>query len=162
MFFIKHANLDNTLKHCCNMLFLWYKSFHIIALVAWFAGLFYLPRLFVYHSESKDYVSKNKFIIMDYKLYFYIMNPAAILTIISGFLLLNSNLKYYSQQNWMHAKLTLVFFLVLYHLYLGRLLIKFKRQKNTHSSIFLRVINEFPTVILIFTTILVVVKPNLF
>lgn len=141
------------------MLFLWYKSFHIIALVAWFAGLFYLPRLFVYHCESQDTISKQRFIVMEHKLYYYIMNPAALLTLIFGMLLLHSQFQYYMSKPWMHFKLGLVFLLVIYHIYLGYLLIQFKQDKNKHSSRFYRVINEFPTIILIIVTILVVVQP---
>lgn len=142
------------------MLFLWYKSFHIIALVAWFAGLFYLPRLFVYHTQSNDKISQDRFIIMEHKLYYYIMNPAALLTLTFGMLLLHNHAQYYFHANWMHIKLTLVFLLIIYHAYLGKILSNFKHNNNTHSSRFFRVLNEFPTLILISTIILVVVRPT--
>ena len=100
---------------------LWVKAFHIIFMVTWFAGLFYLPRLFVYHAMATDRVGIERFKIMERKLFFGIATPGAVLTILFGIWTLSYNLHGYMQMGWMHAKLGLVALLVLYHLYLGKL-----------------------------------------
>lgn len=138
---------------------LWLKSFHIIAMVTWFAGLFYLPRLYVYHSVAEDEISKKRFIIMERKLFFGITTPGGIITTIFGLWMLVLNYPYYHPMMWLHIKLALVCVLWLYHFYLGYLWIKFKNDQNTHSHVYYRWINEVPTVILIAVVILVVVKP---
>jgi len=138
---------------------LWIKAFHIIFMVTWFSGLFYLPRLYVYHSEALDDISKERFKIMERKLYYMITTPGAILTVIFGLLLLKSNLHFYTHAVWMQLKLGLVLILILYHLYLGKLLHQFQIDKNQHSTKFYRWVNEIPTIILILIIILVVVKP---
>lgn len=138
---------------------LWVKAFHIIAMVCWFAGLFYLPRLFVYHAQSEDFASKERFKIMERKLYRGIMTPSAIATILLGIWLISYNPTYYMQSGWFHAKLTLVALLIGYHHACGRLLKKFAADKNTRSHTFYRWFNEFPVVILISIVILVVVRP---
>ena len=139
---------------------LWIKSFHVIFMVTWFAGLFYLPRLFVYHSMAKDKPSIERFKIMERKLYYGIMTPGAIITILLGFwLLYDYAWAIYKKAGWMHVKLTLVFVLALYHLYCGKLLKTFKKDKNTKSHVFYRWFNEFPVLILIATVILVIVRP---
>lgn len=140
---------------------LWIKSFHIIFMVTWFAGLFYLPRLFVYHAMTTDTTSLDRFKIMERKLYFGIMMPGAIFTILFGAWLMSNDLRGYLHQPWMHLKLTLVFLLVLYHLYLAKLLKAFKLNKNRHSHTFYRIINEIPVLFLAAIVILVVVKPDL-
>lgn len=139
---------------------LWVKAFHIIAMVTWFSGLFYLPRLFVYHAAANDAVSIERFKIMERKLYFYITTPGAILTLILGGWLLSFNPGAYLSQGWMHIKLTLVLLLILYHVYLGILLKQFARNENAHSSRFYRYVNELPSLLLIAIVILVVVKPT--
>src|SRR5690606_16759208 len=111
---------------------------HIISFVAWFSGLFYLPRLFVYHAMTEDKIGIERFKIMEYKLLYYITIPAAILTIIFGVALLYLNLSYYLQQNWMHAKLGLVALLLIYQGYLVYLLKQFKKDQNQYSDRFYR------------------------
>jgi putative membrane protein len=139
---------------------LWVKAFHIIFMVTWFSGLFYLPRLFVYHAETNDEISNARFKIMERKLYFGITTPGAILTLIFGFWLLEFNMPFYSHQLWMHAKLALVALLVIYHLYLGKLLFDFRQDRNTHSHVFYRWLNEIPVLFLTGIIILVIVKPS--
>ncbi len=135
---------------------LWIKSFHIIFMVTWFAGLFYLPRLFVYHAMSEDAASIARFKIMERKLFYGIMTPGGIITIALGLWLW---LGYGISGGWLMAKLALVAALVVYHLYCGKLLLDFKHDRNTHSHVWYRWFNEFPVLILIAVVILVVVKP---
>lgn len=135
------------------------KALHVISIVAWFAGLFYLPRLFVYHTGAKDPISDARFKVMEHKLYFYITTPAGLLTLFFGSCMLFSNHAFYATLTWMHVKLSLVFLLVLFHLYLGRCVYQFKSNKNTHSEKFYRCINEIPTLILIAVVFLSFVKP---
>jgi putative membrane protein len=124
---------------------LWVKAFHIVFMVTWFAGLFYLPRLFVYHSMATDKTS---------------MTPGAVITLITGFwMLYDYAWGFYKQAGWLHAKLFLVAILVAYHLYCGYLLQCFKHDRNKHSHVFYRWLNEFPVVILIGVVILAVVRP---
>lgn len=139
---------------------LWIKALHIIFMVTWFAGLFYLPRLFVYHAMSQDKTSIERFKIMERKLYFGIMTPGAILTIITGLLLLhNYAWRLYKNFGWLHFKLALVIFLIFYHIYCGYLLNSFKHDRNKHSHVFYRWLNEVPVIFLVGCVILVVVKP---
>ena len=138
---------------------LWVKSFHIIFMVTWFAGLFYLPRLYVYHAMSSDEISNERFKIMERKLFFGITTPGMIFTIIFGLWLLSYNMHGYMQAGWMHMKLTLVLLLVLYHCYLGKLYFDFKNNRNKHGHVFYRILNEIPVFILAGIVILVVVKP---
>lgn len=135
------------------------KAFHIIAMVAWFAGLFYLPRLFVYHADAKDKISIERFKIMEHRLYYYIMLPSALLTLLFGFILLSFLPHYYVQATWMHLKLGLVMLLILFHLYCGKCLRDFKRDHNQHSSLFYRWLNELPTLLLIAIVIVAEVHP---
>lgn len=135
---------------------LWVKAFHIIFMVTWFAGLFYLPRLFVYHTMSSDPAGIDRFKIMERKLYYGIMTPGAILTIVLGIWLW---LGYGFSGGWLHTKLLLVAILVIYHFYCGKLLQDFKHDRNRHSHVYYRWFNEFPVLILIAVVILVVVKP---
>src|SRR5690242_6406869 len=138
---------------------LWVKAFHIIFMVTWFSGLFYLPRLFVYHAETKDEISHARFKIMERKLYFGITTPGGVLTLFFGYWLLLYNPAFYLHQPWMHAKLALVIFLVIYHIYLGKLVFTFRDNQNTHSHIFYRWLNEIPILALIGIVLLVIVKP---
>ena len=136
---------------------LWIKSFHIIFMVAWFAGLFYLPRLFVYHTLAEDRISIERFKIMERKLYVGIMTPCMILTIGLGMWLW---LGYGFRGGWMHAKLALVLVLIAHHFYLGKLIEDFKHDRNKHGHVFYRWLNEIPALpVLIAIVILVVVKP---
>lgn len=134
-------------------------SFHIISMVAWFAGLFYLPRLFVYHTEVTDENSYERFLTMERRLFKAIMNPAMIATIFFGFWLETFNWSYYFHSYWMHAKGILVAILIIYHHLCGYYIKKFHQRKNEKSQLYFRFFNEVPTVILIAVTILVVVKP---
>jgi len=139
---------------------LWVKSLHIIFMVTWFAGLFYLPRLYVYHAMSGDQVSRDRFKVMERKLYFGITTPGGILTIIFGlWTMFYMGPDTYAGQSWLTLKLILVSVLVLYHIYCGKLLFDFKQDRNKHSHVWYRWFNEVPTVILIAAVILTVVKP---
>lgn len=135
------------------------KAFHIIAMVAWFAGLFYLPRLFVYHADSSDVLSDDRFKIMERRLYYGITWPAAILTSVLGLILLSYNPRYYLTAGWMHAKLGFVILLWIYHLSSGHFLKQFAKNKNNKKAIFFRVFNELPVLLLVGIVLLVVVKP---
>ena len=135
---------------------LWIKSFHIVFVVAWFAGLFYLPRLFVYHAMAEDVPSRERFKVMERKLYVGIMAPGAVLTLVFGLWLW---LGYGFSGGWLHAKLVLVALLIAYHLWCGKLFKDFRYDRNTWSYVWYRWFNEIPTVILLGVVILTVVKP---
>jgi len=139
---------------------LWVKAFHIIFMVTWFAGLFYLPRLFVYHAMSEDSASRERFKIMERKLYYGIMTPGAVLTIGFGiWLLVDYAWAAWHSAGWLHVKLALVLLLIGYHLWCGKLVGDFARDRNRHSHRWYRVFNEVPVLFLIAIVILVVVKP---
>lgn len=125
-------------------------------MVTWFAGLFYLPRLFVYHAMSTDAIGIERFKVMERKLFYGIMTPSAVLTILFGLWLW---LGYGISGGWLHAKLVLVVMLIAYHLYCGKLLAEFKYDRNRHGHVYYRWFNEIPVVILFAAVILVVVKP---
>jgi putative membrane protein len=135
---------------------LWIKAFHIIFVVTWFAGLFYLPRLFVYHAMTTDSAGNERFKVMERKLYWGIMAPGGVLSIVSGLWLW---LGYGIGGGWMHAKAGLVLALIGYHLWCGALIKDFRLDRSTRSHVWYRWFNEVPTVILIAAVILVVVKP---
>ena len=135
---------------------LWIKALHIAFMVTWFAGLFYLPRLYVYHAMSDDAPGIERFKIMERKLFFGIMTPGALFTIASGAWLWHG---YGFSGGWLSAKLALVAVLVAYHAYCGKLLFDFKHDRNRHGHVFYRWLNEFTVVILFAVVILVVVKP---
>ncbi|MDZ7736704.1 MAG: protoporphyrinogen oxidase HemJ [Gammaproteobacteria bacterium] len=136
---------------------LWVKAFHIIFMVTWFAGLFYLPRLFVYHALADDQTSIDRFKIMERKLYYGIMMPGALLTIVFGLWLM---LVYTGMDaTWLHIKLALVLVVIGYHLYCGKLLNDFKHDRNSHGHVWYRVFNEIPVLLLIGIVILAIVKP---
>jgi len=140
--------------------YLLFKSLHLIAVVSWMAGLLYLPRIFVYHVENSEKEETTKiFEIMEKRLYFYIMRPAMVATWFFGIILIYiSGLDIFSQL-WMHIKLALVIFLTIYHEYLGKCLKSLKLKTNTKTSKFFRIINEVPTIILIFIIFIVIFKP---
>ncbi|WP_062265593.1 protoporphyrinogen oxidase HemJ [Endozoicomonas arenosclerae] len=138
---------------------LWVKAFHIIAMVCWFAALFYLPRLFVYHAMSEDQASNERFKIMERKLYRGIALPSMIATLALGFWLISYNPSYYMSGGWMHAKLALVVLLIGYHHMCGAFMKKFANDANTKSDKFYRIFNEVPVLFLVGIVILVVVKP---
>ncbi len=140
---------------------LWLKSFHIIFMVTWFAGLFYLPRLYVYHAQANDDISIERFKIMERKLFWGIMTPGAVLTIIIGTIMIFQlgGLDYLAAAIWLQAKLGLIIILLIYHVWCGKLLIDFKHNQNTHSHVWYRWFNEFPVILIIPIVIFVVVKP---
>lgn len=138
---------------------LYIKAFHLIAVVAWFAGLFYLPRLFVYHAQASDLIGLDRFKVMERRLYYGITWPAGVLTTLLGGLLIAYNKSYYLSAGWMHAKLGFVVILWAYHLLCGHYLSVFAQNKNEHSDLFYRVFNELPTILLVGIVLLVVIKP---
>jgi putative membrane protein len=135
---------------------LWLKAWHIIFVVTWFAALFYLPRLFVYHAMSSDPATIERFKIMERKLFNGIMTPGAVLTLISGVWLW---VGFGFKGGWLLAKIGLVGILVIYHLYCWKVMLDFRNNRNVHGHVFYRWLNELPTLILIGIVILVVVKP---
>lgn len=147
--------------------FLWLKAFHIIFVVTWFAGLFYLPRLFVYHAElgpisMTDPHQKNnhlRFCTMEYRLFWFIMTPSAVFTLLLGLSLLwAAPVGAYSHAGWLHLKLILVLFLLVYHHLCAKYLKQFKHNQNTKSALFFRWFNEIPGILLILIVILAVTK----
>lgn len=141
------------------MLYLWLKALHIVAIVCWFAGLFYLPRLFVYHAMSEDQASQARFQIMERKLYRGIMMPSMIATLLFGIAMVAMNPGLFASGGWLHTKLALVVLLIGYHLMCGAQLKRFARNENNRSHVFYRWFNEFPVLLLLAIVILVVVKP---
>jgi len=139
---------------------LWVKAFHIVFVVTWFAALFYLPRLFVYHAMCEDDAGKERFKVMERKLYRGIMTPSAIATVIfGGWLLSFYSVDAIATMHWLHLKLLLVLLLLGYHHFCGRLLRQFKEDNNQRSHVFYRWFNELPVVVLIVVVILAIVKP---
>jgi putative membrane protein len=134
---------------------LWIKALHIIFVVTWFAGLFYLPRLFVYHAMAEDAASRERFKVMERKLYWGIMAPGAILTVVFGGWLMSQG----TWGAWLYAKLLVVAFTIAYHLWCGKLLRDFVHERNTKSHVWYRWFNEIPVIFLAAAVVLVVVKP---
>ncbi len=140
--------------------YLLFKSLHLIAVISWMAGLLYLPRIFVYHVENSEKKEITEiFEVMEKRLYFYIMRPAMILSWFFGIILIYINGLDILVHLWMHIKLGLVVFLTIYHEYLGICLKSLKLNTNTKTSKFFRIINEVPTIILIFIIFIVIFKP---
>ena len=141
-------------------MYLWAKAFHLIFIVTWFAGLFYLPRLFVYHALCDDEVGSARFKLMERKLYFGIMAPAALLSVASGlWLLAIHGSAWVAAATWLHVKLVIVSLLVIYHLYLGHLRRVFAADDNQHGPVFYRWLNEAPVLALVAVILLAVLKP---
>jgi len=140
---------------------LWLKAFHIIFMVTWFAGLFYLPRLYVYHAQSSDDISNERFKIMERKLFWGIMTPGALITISLGIALIIKlgGTDYLLNAAWLQAKIGLIIILIAYHFWCGKLLTSFKDDRNQHSHVWYRWFNEFPVLLIIPIIIFVVVKP---
>ena len=137
---------------------LWIKALHVIFMVTWFAGLFYLPRLFVYHAmiDPTEKAGNERFKIMERKLYFGIMTPGAVLTVVFGTWLW---LGYGFTGGWLHAKLAVVAAMIVYHLWCGKLMNDFKGDRNARTHVWFRWFNEVPVLFLVAVVILVVVKP---
>ena len=138
---------------------LWIKAFHVIFVVTWFAALFYLPRLFVYHATATDQPGIERFKIMERRLYRGIMTPSAALTAVFGVWLVILYWDTYADAAWLWVKIAGVLALYAYHGYCGRLVRRFANDENTRSGTFFRWFNEVPTVLLFLIAILVVVKP---
>jgi protoporphyrinogen IX oxidase len=136
---------------------LWLKAFHIMAVVTWFAGLFYLPRLYVYHADAADSISIERFGIMERRL-FAIMSIGAVATLVLGGAMLLAAPVYLGMQ-WLRIKLVLVAVLIAYHLYCYKLMRDFTYRRNTHSAGWYRAFNELPSLLLIAIVLLAVVKP---
>ena len=142
-------------------MYLWIKSFHLVGMVAWFAGLFYLPRLFVYHAMTDDEPGRARFRVMERKLYRGIMNPAAWLTAVcGGWLIALHGTEWLRQAHWLHVKLWLVAGLITYHLYLGRLVRVFAQDANRRTHVYYRWLNELPVLILVAIVLLAELKPS--
>ena len=141
------------------MIFNTLKVIHIFSIIAWMAGLLYLPRIFVYHSENNNEIVTTVFKTMERKLFYYIMTPAMILSWIFGMVLIHE-IGFQNLANlWLQLKLILVLLLTFYHFYLGLLLNQFKLDQNKRSSKFYRYINEIPTLLLILIVFIVIFKP---
>lgn len=139
---------------------LWLKALHLIFMVTWFAGLFYLPRLYVYHAMSEDSISNERFKIMERKLFFGIMTPGMVLTFIFGiWMLVEYSWAMYSSSGWLHTKLALLLLLLVYHGFCGKWLLDFKHDRNTKTHVYYRWVNEIPVLFLFAIVILAVVKP---
>ena len=140
--------------------YLFFKSLHLIAVISWMAGLLYLPRIFVYHSQNNTQpIISEVFKVMEKKLFYYIMTPAMILSWAFGLILIHEIGFDKLGQTWMILKLIFVVLLTLYHLYLGKILNQFKLDLNKHSHKFYRYINEIPTLLLILIIFVVIFKP---
>lgn len=137
---------------------LWIKAFHLIFMVCWFAGIFYLPRLFVYHAMAEDRATREHLKIMERKL-FRFTTPFAVLTVVFGGILLLQSPGYYLAAHWMQLKLALVLGLIAYHLYCGKLVRKFADDAESRNHVFFRWFNELPVIVLFGAVLLAVLKP---
>lgn len=135
------------------------KAFHVIGVICWFSGIFYLPRLFVYHAMSEDQISKDRFKIMERKLFWGIMTPSAVVTVVLGSYLLYMSSGFLMSFWWMQLKLLLVGAVVLHHVACWYLMRAFREDSNRYSHRFYRVFNEVPVLLMIPIVILIVVKP---
>ena len=141
-------------------MYLWVKAFHVIFMVTWFAALFYLPRLYVYHAMTEDAPGIARFKIMERKLYRGIMTPGGLLTLASGAALVAMRgTEWFVNTHWLHLKLVLVVGLVAYHFYLGRLLVRFATDNNRRGHVFYRWLNEAPVLVLVGAVLLAIVQP---
>lgn len=140
------------------MTYLWLKAFHLIAMVAWYAGLFYLPRLFVYHAQSTDTLSQERFVVMERRLFRGIMTPAMVVTLVLGIAMLVIH-PYWLQAGWMHAKLGLIVLLVIYHHICIVHMKQLAKGTNQRSHVYFRWFNEVPLIPLIGIILLAVIKP---
>lgn len=136
---------------------LWLRAFHIVFVVAWFAGLFYLPRLFVYHVDAADEISQHRFEVMERRLFAMTTVGATLTTIFAAAMLIRA--PGFLQMGWMHAKLALVALLIGYHIWCYRLMLALRRNENRRSARWFRAFNETPTLLLIAIVVLAVVEP---
>ena len=142
-------------------MYLWLKAFHVIAMVTWFAGLFYLPRLFVYHAMAEDQAGIERFKVMERKLYRGIMTPGALVTAALGAAMIwQMGSAWFISASWLHAKLACVAVLVAYHMYLGHLVKVFAADGNIRGHVYYRWLNEFPVLILVAVVLLAEIKPG--
>ncbi len=139
--------------------YLWIKAFHVIFVITWMAGLFYLPRLFVYHSSAEDQLSRDRFKIMEGKLYRIITRPSMVLATVFGLWVLVLAWDAFSASGWLWLKLAGVVLLLAYHHYCARLLGAFAEDRSPHSERFYRLFNEIPALLLILIVVMVIVKP---
>ena len=140
------------------MTLLWLKALHIFFMLAWMAGIFYLPRLFVYHAQSQNKAVKEQFIIMERRLWFFV-TPFAVLTLFFGLVLIYiQGMEWFIASKWLHIKLTLVTGLYIYHFYLFKLLKTFARDENKRSHRFYRILNEAPVLVVLVIVLLAVLK----
>ena len=137
----------------------WVKALHIVFMVSWFAGLFYLPRLFVYHAQCEDAAGDERFKLMERKLYRFIAPWAALTVVLGVWMLLDYAWATYAASGWLHAKLMLVLVLIGYHLYCGKLVADFRAGRNRRSHIFYRWFNELPVLLLLGIVLLAVGRP---
>lgn len=138
---------------------LWLKALHIFFMLAWMAGLFYLPRLFVYHAEATSQVVKDQFKVMERRLWWFV-TPFAVLTLVFGVALIATyGMTWFRLSSWLHVKLALLVGIYGYHFYLYRLMIQFRNDRNTRSSRFYRILNELPVLAILAIVLLAVVKP---
>jgi putative membrane protein len=137
---------------------LWLKALHVVFVVTWFAGLFYLPRLYVYHAQASDSISMQRFEIMERRLFAIMTIGAAASVLFGGLMLIES--PGYLQMTWLKVKLLFVAVVIAYHVYCYKLMRDFAAQRNTHSSKWFRAFNEAPSLLLVVIVILAVVKPG--
>ena len=137
------------------------KSFHLVSVISWMVGLLYLPRLFVYHNDTKYLTKTDKtFLLMEFRLLNFIMTPALIVTYFLGFILVFNNL-YFLEEGYFQVKLLLVFSLTIFHFYLSILYKDFKKGYRVKKTKFYRIINEIPTILMILIILLIFIKPSL-
>ena len=137
------------------------KSFHLVSIISWMVGLLYLPRLFVYHNDTKNLSEMDEiFLVMEYRLLNFIMTPALVATYVLGFALLYDNI-YFLSESYFLIKLFLVFCLTIFHFYLSILYKDFKKGYRLKKTKFYRIINEIPTFLMIFIILLILIKPTL-
>lgn len=140
-------------------MYLWLKAFHIISVITWFAGIFYLPRLFVYHAACKDEISIERFKVMEHKLYRLIMMPSMVITLALGLTMLAIGWQGLSVQAWVWVKIVLVGLIIAYHFHCGYIIKTFAEDRQQRSERFFRIYNELPVLVLIPVILLVVLQP---
>ncbi|MAT52607.1 MAG: TIGR00701 family protein [Porticoccaceae bacterium] len=140
-------------------MYVWVQAFHVIAVICWFAALFYLPRLFVYHAMAEDEISNERFKVMERKLYRGIATPSMVATLVLGGVMAWTAWDYFSRAGWFHTKMLLVLALVIYHHMCLYHMKKFRDDANNRSHVYFRWFNEVPVIMLVGIVILVVVKP---